>query len=272
MFLSQSGLIYIEGCTDFDPEKIFECGQCFRWNRVENGSYLGVAGGRAAYVYASGSGHVIDCEAGTEDFWAEYFDLDRDYALIRKAVSIDDYTSAAADYGNGIRILKQDFWETLCSFILSQCNNITRIKGLVERLCTLFGDKLYFRGRELYAFPSAERIAALSLDELSPIRSGYRAPYLLEAARQLAAGEITRDKLELSAQPLAALTTINGVGKKVASCVLLFGLHRLDAFPVDVWIAKALGEYFDKGFDPSVYGQYAGVAQQYIFNYIRNKA
>ena len=256
---------------DFAPELIFECGQCFRWNAGSDGVYEGVAGERAARVYTREGAPYIYCAEGDYPFWTEYFDLGRDYARVRALISVDGYTARAAEYGRGIRLLRQDFWEAMCSFIISQCNNITRIKGIIERLCLLAGRPFEFEGRELRAFPEARAVASLDENALAPLRCGYRASYLLAAARAVAEGAF--DLEELRALPpdglRARLKGLPGVGDKVADCIMLYGLGRLDAFPVDVWIRRALAAHYGRGFDPGVFGECAGIAQQYIFHYIR---
>ena len=260
---------------DFDLKRIFECGQCFRWNEEPDGSYTGVALGRAARI--SKRDGVVTISGTKEDFsevWREYFDLDRDYGSIRRRLCIDDYMLRATEFGAGIRILRQDRWEALCSFIISQCNNIPRIKGIVERLCALYGEPLDFEGRQYYTFPPASRLAALTAEELAPIRAGYRADYIIRAARDVDSGEI--DLEELSAMDLdgarRALMAMRGVGKKVADCVILFGLRIPTAFPMDTWMKKAVAEHYGKDFDPGIFGEYAGLAQQYMFYYQRENS
>ena len=260
---------------DFDLKRIFECGQCFRWNEEPDGSYTGVALDRAARI--SKRDGVVTISGTKEDFsevWREYFDLDRDYGSIRRRLCIDDYMLRATEFGAGIRILRQDRWEALCSFIISQCNNIPRIKGIVERLCALYGEPLDFEGRQYYTFPPASRLAALTAEELAPIRAGYRADYIIRAARDVDSGEI--DLEELSAMDLdgarRALMAMRGVGKKVADCVILFGLRIPTAFPMDTWMKKAVAEHYGKDFDPGIFGEYAGLAQQYMFYYQRENS
>ena len=260
---------------DFDPEKIFGCGQCFRWDRDPDGSFTGVALGRAANVRKEGDTVLISCTDGdAQALWREYFDLDRDYRTLRKSVCVDDYMRAASEFGAGIRILNQDRWETLCSFIISQCNNIPRIRRIVEALCRCFGDEIGLGGRTFYTFPEAKRLAGLTPEDLAPLRCGYRAPYILAAARAVASGEL--DLEELSGTDLRtakrALTALPGIGEKVAGCVILFSLRIGSAFPVDVWMKRALREHYPDGFDPAVFGENAGLAQQYMFYYQRENS
>lgn len=260
---------------DFDLERIFECGQCFRWNRDTDGSYSGIAFSKPCKIFKSDTGIMISGTA--EDFekiWRPYFDLDRNYSEIRKRISIDEYMKSASDFGAGIRILRQDKWEALCSFIISQCNNIPRIKKIVEKLCSLFGEKVSLFGKEYYSFPSAEKIAGLTAEDLAPLRAGYRAPYIIDAARLISSGTLDLESIAAGspADALKTLKSIHGVGDKVANCTVLFGLQMLDAFPIDVWMKKALRAHYGDSFDPSVFSPYAGIAQQYMFYYAREGA
>ena len=263
----------ITGIDGFDLEQTFECGQCFRWNCDESGAYTGVAMGKAARLRKDGGSFFI---TGTPDeldaVWRAYFDLDRNYETVRRTLCVDDFMTQCAQYGAGIRILKQDKWEALCTFILSQCNNIPRIKQIVERFCTLYGEPVSLDGKTCYTFPTAEKTAGLSQEELLPLRCGYRAPYVLNAARAVTEGRIDLEALADSEPETAvkALKKLDGVGDKVAQCAVLFGLHMLDAFPIDTWIKKAISENYGKTFDPAVFSPYAGIAQQYIFHYTRN--
>ncbi|MBR7081917.1 MAG: DNA-3-methyladenine glycosylase 2 family protein [Oscillospiraceae bacterium] len=273
-YLYKNGVIEFCPNDDFDPVKIFECGQCFRWNAEPDGSYTGVAMGRAANVKMRGDTVLISGEK--EDFteiWHDYFDLGTNYGDVRRSLCIDDYMREASDYGAGIRILNQDRWEALCSFIISQCNNIPRIKKIVEALCALFGDRTELYGREYFTFPTAERLAALTADDLAPIRSGYRAPYIVEAAKAVASGEIDLDRLSETTPEEArrVLKSINGIGDKVANCAILFSLRMTEAFPIDVWMKKAIAEHYGSGFDPKIFGKYAGLAQQYMFYFQREE-
>lgn len=258
--------------SDLDIRKTFECGQCFRWNAVGEGTYRGVALDRYAVLSVRDGRVYIESESGSLGFWSDYFDLGTDYAAARASIEKNDYLRDCALYGAGIRILRQDKWEALCSFIISQCNNIPRIKGIVERLCALFGERIDAPW-ETYSFPPAERIASLGEDELSPLRAGYRSAYILSAARAVASGEFDLEETALLTgdEAIARLKSLAGVGDKVASCAALFGLHRMDAFPIDTWIRKTLKANFPPDFDPKSLGEYAGLAQQYMFFAAREK-
>lgn len=259
------------GAEELDIVKTFECGQCFRWNRDENGVYTGVALGWPARVWEEDGGVFIR-SAAPEEIWREYFDLERDYAEASRFEG-GEYLDECIRYGRGIRILRQDPWEALCSFIISQCNNIARIKGIVERLCALYGEELSFEGERFFAFPPAEKLAPLEESDLAPLRCGYRAAYILSAARAVSAGELCLEELICcdGATAKKTLLSLNGVGDKVANCVVLFGLRHMEAFPIDVWIKRALKEHFPADFDPGTLGEYAGLAQQYIFYYARSE-
>lgn len=247
----------------FDLAATLTCGQCFRWREGEDGSFSGVAFGRTLTVSEESAG-----QAAEDPLWRSYFDLDLDYGAIRRELSaLSPELETAASFAPGIRILRQDPWEALCSFILSQNNNIPRIMGIVDRLCENFGEPLPEGG---FLFPEPERLAGLSVEDLAPLRCGFRARYVLDAARRVAGGELPLD--EVAVLPLSeareALQTIDGVGPKVAECALLYGMHRLDAFPLDVWMRRAMQTLFP-GKSPDFFGPFAGIAQQYVFHYSR---
>ena len=273
--IEKRGEVEVTGVSDFDLARIFECGQCFRWNADVNGIYTGVVKSRVARVRRMGGSVFI---SGTmEDFellWRDYFDLNRDYGEIRRQLCIDDFMREATAYGAGIRILRQDKWEALCSFIISQNNNIPRIKGIVGALCELYGDSFEFEGCEYHAFPTAERLAELETKGLAPIRCGYRADYILGAAREVASGKLDLESLANASPSVARATlkTLHGIGDKVAECAVLFGLGMLNAFPLDIWMKRAIAEHYGQGFDPEIFSPYAGIAQQYIFYYMRSTA
>lgn len=264
----EGDLVIIENLSNFDLAKTLDCGQAFRWRQDDNAHWHGIADGRYIEIYSENDKIYIKntnkCEY--ESFWRRYFDLDRDYGKIIKQISKDEKIKAAVAAGSGIRILNQEPWEALCSFIISQNNNIPRIKGIVERLCENFGEKIAGG----YTFPSAARLAALEIEDLAVIRCGFRAKYIIDAARKVASGaiDLTALKTTDTETARAALMTIKGVGPKVADCALLYGLSHIEAFPKDVWIKRALLEYFG-GALPDCAADYAGIAQQFIFYYIR---
>lgn len=257
------------------PEDVFslpqtlDCGQAFRWEKGEDGKWRGVVKAKALTVYETGEGVVFE-STSPEDFektWREYFDFDTDYKAVRNSFAGDFYLSRAMDFCGGIRLLRQEPWEALCSFIISQNNNIPRIKGIISRLCSAFGDDL---GGGDFSFPSAERLASMEPEELSPLRAGFRAKYIVDAARKVVSGEVPLYSLEEEPleEGLQSLMKIKGVGPKVASCALLYGCGKKDAFPIDVWVKKILAELYPEGF-PFESSPCKGVAQQYLFHYRR---
>ena len=261
---------------DFDLLKIAESGQCFRFNRCEGG-YSVAAGDRHVYVKELGkSRYEFDCsESEFEDFWREYFDLGTGYADIRKKIDKkrDEYLYNASEYGRGIRILKQDPWEMLISFIISQRKNIPAIKASIEKLCALAGRKIATGpdGKAIYSFPGPEALASLSMEQLSGCSLGYRDKYVHQAAQDVASGAVDLEAFrELDDEALMQeLLKLYGVGVKVANCEILFGYHRLDAFPKDVWINRVLEQQYPEGFLFDEYAPYNGVMQQYLFFYSR---
>ena len=262
--------IEVPQVSDFDLAETLDCGQCFRWDALPDGSFRGIAFLRQLHVYLDGDTFVLD-GASEEDFqryWRGYFDLDFDYGAVRSQLSAQDPVMAeAARFAPGIRLLKQEPWEALCSFIISQNNNISRIKGIIARLCQCFGDPIPGGG---YSYPGPERLCGLSPEDLQPLRCGFRAPYILSAARLVADGTVDLPAIGSLPLPEAReqLMRIKGVGPKVAECALLYGMHRLDAFPMDVWIKRAMSTLFP-GKKPEDFGPYAGIAQQYLFHYSR---
>ena len=235
--ISKNNNIYIKGIEEFDLPHTLDCGQAFRWSCDENGLWSGVAGNKFLSLEKLDDGTVVLYNTNEVDFnifWKNYFDLDRDYSEIVKIFSQNETLKAACEYSYGIRILNQEPFETLCSFIISQNNNISRIKGIIQRLCENFGED---KG-DYFAFPTADKMASLTVDDLAPLRSGFRAKYLIDAATKVANGEV--DLYHLRYAPLDTardeLMKIKGVGPKVADCALLFSHHHDRAFPKDVWL------------------------------------
>ncbi len=260
--------IEISGLENFSLADTLDCGQAFRWKN-ENGIWNCIVGNRAVKAAQTEPDGFTVFGANRQDYdeiWAKYFDIGRDYQSIIKTVSVDETIKKAAEHSGGIRVLRQEPWETLCSFIISQNNNIPRIKGIIERLCENFGEKIDGG----YTFPSAEIIACKTVDELSPLRSGFRAKYIIDAAQKVASGEVDLDLIDSENldEARAELMKIKGVGAKVADCTLLFGFGKIEAFPKDVWIKRAIEVLFN-GELPAVAVPYAGIVQQMIFNYAR---
>ena len=265
----------LENINSFEPSHIFDCGQCFRWVDIGDGVYEGVAKGRILKVYMENGKPVIEgcTEEDFESIWRDYFDLDRDYAGIKERLGAGDPVVAKAiEYGSGIRILKQDLWETIVSFIISQNNNIPRIRGCVERLADGFGEPVGLddSGVLRHSLPSVEKLASLEPCDLAEVRLGYRAPYLVKAAR-----EVMERGMPYDYESVLALT---GVGPKVASCISLFGLGDISAFPIDVWVRRLMDRLYGipendtkamKAFAEEHFGDLGGIAQQYLFYYIR---
>lgn len=263
-------------CEEFDIDKIARSGQCFRINCIEDGVFGLVHAGEYLEV-AQKDKNTIELSCGPEQYeklWRQYFDMDTDYtSIISQVDPEDEYLVQASEYGSGIRILRQDPWEMIISFIISQRKSIPAIKTSIERLCRMCGDKIETDRGELYSFPSAEKLVTLSEAQLNECGMGYRGKYISGVARKVVEGELdVYDMDRLSDEELRAeLLGLYGVGVKVANCVMLFGYHRIDSFPEDVWIKRALENHYPDGFPYKRYPDCAGVMQQYLFFYSRNE-
>ena len=252
--------------NDLDLDETLDCGQAFRWKKIDSDhicTYTGSFLNSNLTVSQRDDGLFVFHDTTEQDFlekWVRYFDFETDYSELKRQFSEDETLSKACSFAGGMRLLRQDSWEALISFIISQNNNIPRIKGIIERLCE------HYNGR----FPSSQELDAESIDSLSYLRSGFRAKYIADAANKTASGIV--DLSAIAAMPLddarTALKTIAGVGPKVAECVLLYGMYRTEAFPIDVWIKRVLEQFYPNGF-PEIAKSHAGIAQQYLFHYIR---
>lgn len=247
--------------NDLNLDETLDCGQAFRWEKIADG-YHGFFLNRPLTITAE-KDYFVFHDTTEKDFigvWIDYFDLATDYGELKRIFSEDETLSKACNFAGGIRLLRQDKWEALCSFIISQNNNIPRIKGIISRLCEVNN-----------GFPAAEQLSNLSVDDLSYLRSGFRAKYILDAAKKVSDGEINLNDISKSTLEASRkkLISIVGVGPKVAECALLYGMYRIEAFPVDVWIKRVMSEYYPNGL-PNFILPYAGIAQQYLFHYIRN--
>lgn len=251
----------------FDLTETLDCGQAFRWSETD-GVWSGVAYGKLLKITEKNDTMIMSCtKEDYEKIWHNYFDLDCDYEKIKSELSsMNKILAEAAEFAPGIRILRQEPWEALCSFIFSQNNNIKRIKKIVASFCENFGENLGCA----YTFPTAERVSQLTEEDLAPIKCGFRAKYILSAANMVANGEIDLNSLFTMNLDEARneLIRIKGVGPKVADCVLLYGFHRTECFPLDVWMKRAMNVLFPEN-TPEDFGVNSGIAQQYIFHYSR---
>lgn len=261
--------LLLTGVKNFIIGDILDCGQAFRWGVAGEGSWRGTVEGMTRTLSQRGDilmFHGVSREE-FDRFWRGYFDFDRDYGELKARLCRDPVMRGAVTFTPGMRVLRQPPWETLCSFIISANNNIARIRGIVERLCGLFGEQT----QDSHAFPTPQRLAALTVDDLAPVRCGYRAAYLLDAARLVAEGALNLSEpytLPLE-EARGLLRTVKGVGPKVAECVLLYGYSRAECVPVDVWIGRALSVLYPGGL-PVWMLPVAGLAQQYLFHYVRH--
>lgn len=264
----------------FSPKATLECGQVFRFTRLENGGYLLISADRACILSESGAETRITCESGDEEYFRQYFDLAADYAAINaEACSFGvPYLVHAARFSKGLRILRQDKTECLLSFIVSQQNNIPRIKGILERISDALGEKRSLAGHEYRAFPSLSALAERDEEYYRRLGLGYRAKYFADTSRRLLAEGLSPLEGKHGAELKKALTAYMGVGNKVADCVALFAFHDAAAFPVDTWIERLYRENFGgketdrekiNRFFVGKFGGNAGIFQQYLFYYKR---
>lgn len=276
-----NGILHVGNSGDFSVLKTFDCGQCFRFDRVENSSYkvefAGVARGRKIGFAQNTEGEFFILGAMLEDFplWYNYLSLDVDYGKINESISKnvenpDDkkVLELAKDSARGIRILRQDRWEALCSFIISQNNNIPRIKKIISAMCEKYGEDV----GEAYDFPTPDALINAGEDGIGDLKCGFRAKYIHNAALAVSSGVLSLDSVAAAENYTDAeklLTSLKGVGPKVAACTLLFGFERYDAFPIDVWIKRVLEKRFSENFNLASLGPAAGIAQQYLFYYER---
>ena len=267
--------IKIEDESFFDIFQTFDCGQTFRFEATGANTVEGVALGRLLRLTQTEDGSIeINCTLDEfESTWKHYLALDRDYGKINRYFSEgdDEVLKKASLYGKGIHILRQDPWEALCSFIISQNNNIPRIKKIINALSEKFGEPFECDGKTYYSFPTAKALASAGEAEIFALKTGFRAKYICDAAEKVASGEIDLENiLKLSTlEAQTELLRIKGVGPKVASCALLFGFDKTDAFPIDVWVKRVFSKYYPNGFDVCSFGENAGIAQQYLFYYER---
>lgn len=258
---------------DMNLKQIAASGQCFRMDEREEGLFSLIAGERYLEIQCLEKGKFIFFCKNQEffEFWYNYFDLSRDYGKLKEKIDPEDtYLKKAAEFGWGIRILRQDLWEMTVTFILSQQNNIPRIRRCVRLLCEKYGEKrINFRGEEYFSFPSPEALAGADLEGLKACNLGYRARYIQETVAAAAEGKISLDALKRMDYEEAKkeLMKLCGIGKKVADCICLFALHHVEAFPVDTHVSQLLAAHYPNGFPFWRYPGFAGILQQYMFYY-----
>ncbi len=275
--------------NSFELKDIFECGQCFRWNEEENGSYTGVIKEAVINVKKENEDIIFTgkCEGKIKEIVEYYFDLNTNYEEIKEKLSnIDEYLKTSVEYGKGIRILNQDLWETIISFIISANNNIPRIKGIIERLSQKYGDEIEWSGKKYYTFPTPEQLKDVTVSEYRNLGLGFRDIRLYETTKMILNKEIDLEKLQSnpSTQEVREeLLKLSGVGPKVADCILLFSnLKRFDVFPIDVWVRRVMNDLYIKEDDETKvsktkiekianekFGNIKGLAQQYLFYWRR---
>lgn len=282
----------LKNVKSFEPRHIFDCGQCFRWEEQEDGSYTGIFKNNVLNVKKEREDIIFTgiCEENIEKICIEYFDLNRDYEKIKSTLSkVDPYLKESIHYGEGIRLLNQDLWETIISFIISANNNIPRIKGIINRLSKTYGNKIEWKGKEYYTFPTVEQLAKADVQDLRELGLGFRDIRVYETTRKIRNKEIDLEKLHQEKSTTKVrdmLLTLSGVGPKVADCILLFStLKRFDVFPIDVWVRRVMNDLYIGNKDETKvnkkeienlarekYGNLEGIAQQYLFYWRRDLA
>ncbi len=283
--IEKDNQVILEGISrDFEPQHVFDCGQCFRWIRQEDGSYTGVVQGKVINVKKENDLIIFD-NTNKEDFeniWFDYFDLGRDYGKIKNQLRImDEYLEKATEFGQGIRILQQDGWEMLISFIISANNRIPMIQRAINNLSEKYGKFIgEYRGKKYYAFPTPEELSKASVEEIRACQTGFRDKYIKSVVDYVSENNVdvlSYRKLNTD-ECIKELVKFNGVGPKVADCITLFGMQKYDTFPVDVWVKRVMEEFYVEDnlslpkirkFALDKFGDLAGFAQQYLFYYAR---
>lgn len=279
----------IKNINSFELKDIFDCGQCFRWNEQEDGSYTGVFGNNVLNVKKENGQITFQgiCEKDIKETVESYFELNRNYEEIKeKLAQIDENMKTSIEYGQGIRILNQDLWETIISFIISANNNIPRIKGIIERLSQKYGNEIEFNEEKYYTFPTPEQLKGVSVEEYRKLGLGFRDIRLYETTKMILEKQVDLEKMRKNLNTVEVreeLLKLSGVGPKVADCILLFSdLKRFEVFPIDVWVRRVMNDLYIKQEDETKvskkqiekiaqekFGNLAGLAQQYLFYWRR---
>ena len=279
----------LKNVKSFELRDICECGQCFRWNKQEDGSYTGVFKNNVLNVKKNKDEIIFEgiCENEIQQTVKNYFDLNRNYEKIKEQLSkIDQNMKKSIEYGNGIRILNQDLWETIISFIISANNNIPRIKGIIERLSEKYGDEIKYKGNKYYTFPTPEQLKNVTVEEYRKLGLGFRDIRLYETTKMILNKQVDIENMKNNPNTIEVreeLLKLSGVGPKVADCILLFSdLKRFEVFPIDVWVRRVMNDLYIKNEDETKvnkkqiekianekFGDLAGLAQQYLFYWRR---
>ena len=277
--------IFLANVEDFDVEQTLSCGQCFRWEKEVDGSFTGIAFGKVLNIKKTGEGVFLLSNSNLAEFdaiWRKYFDFDRDYGKIKSILSKDDeIMRKAVAFGGGIRLLNQDPWEILISYIISANNSIPNISRIIKKLSEKYGNVLLYRGKTYYSFPSVNQLLGENVEALKECRAGFRCKYIAAAIELAKNGQIDFAQMGKMNYEKAKqeLMKIPGVGPKVADCIALFSLGKYDAYPVDVWVKRVTEDFYLKKdsklteiaeFAKKKFGSYAGFAQEYLFYYVRN--
>ena len=280
--------LVLNNVDSFELPHIFDCGQCFRWDRQSDGSYIGVI--KSGVMKVSKVGNPITFEGildgDINSIVYDYFDLGTDYNVFKKKLSLIDLNmKKSVEFGYGIRILKQDLWEMIISYIISANNNIPRIKGIINRISQRVGKKISWNGNDYYLFPTVEELAKLSVSDLRELGTGFRDKRIYKTTQMILKKEVDLEilkKMNNTDEMRNELLKLDGVGEKVADCILLFALRRFDSFPVDVWVRRVMNKLFIHNEDETkvnknqirdvayeLFGDIEGIAQQYLFYWAR---
>jgi len=285
-YIQKDSILEVHGLADFNIDEILECGQCFRFEKLDEKHYFLIAHGRVLFAKQDEGGVVhfsyennTLCQDEFEKVWASYFHLEKDYAQIKSIISKDNKPMIeAVNFAPGIRLLAQDPWETIISFIISQNNRIPQIKQVIKNICAAYGNHL---GGDNYAFPTPQQLSKATSEDLRALKAGFRDKYIVDATKAAIEGRLNIDRAtKATTEELReSLLAVKGIGEKVAHCILLFGYGRFETFPVDVWVRRVMERlYFDDrkisvkemhDFASKHFGELSGFANQYLFHHIR---
>ena len=280
----------LKNVKSFNLKDIFECGQCFRWNENKDSSYTGIVKNNVIKIYQNNNNLIVKSygEDNIEELFNFYFDMNTDYEKIKiKLSQIDSYMLESIKYGEGIRILNQDLWETIMSFIISANNNIPRIKGIIEKLSRTYGNEIIWNNEKYYSFPTVNQLSKATVEDFRKLGLGFRDIRMYETTKMILERQIDLEKLHQEKDTNIVreeLLKLSGVGPKVADCILLFStLKRFDVFPIDVWVRRVMNELYIKNTDETKvskkqileiaqekFGNLSGIAQQYLFYWRKN--